>query len=100
MISGINFLSRKLIWFPAFIIFLFCFLTNPIKAEEPEEALRKINERIDLIKQASREVSIDYKILSAVIYVERTLNYEVYSIKMEQKENHDPIQRRMILEKK
>ncbi len=76
MISEINFLRRKLIWFPAFIIFLFCFLTKPIKAEEPEEALKKINERMEFIKIASDKFNINYKILSAIIYVERTLNYD------------------------
>ena len=76
MISGVNFLSRRLIWFPAFLIFLFFFLINPTKAEEPEVALSKINERIELIKEASSIFNIDYKILSAIIYTERTLNYD------------------------
>lgn len=76
MILLLNILSRRLIWFPAFIISLLCFLTNPIKAEEPEEVLRKINERISLIRQASAIFNIDYKILSAIIYVERTLNFD------------------------
>ncbi len=62
--------------FLALILSLLFVLSNSVKAEEPEEALKKITERMDLIKQASREFTIEYKILSAIIYVERTLNYD------------------------
>ncbi len=53
---------------------LFLFSLN-LFAENPGTAIIKIKNRIRLIKSASSKFKIDYKALCAVIYTERTLNY-------------------------
>ncbi len=70
-------MSRFTLIRPAFIflILILSFFTSTI-AEEPEEALKKIKEKGNFIKQASIKFNINYKILSAIIYTERTLNYD------------------------
>jgi hypothetical protein len=54
----------------------FFILFSSIQAEEPIEALKKVNDQIGLIKQASKTFNINYKTLSAIIYTERVLNYD------------------------
>ncbi len=46
-----------------------------IFAEDPDTTATKIQNHINIIKTASQKFDIDYKVLCAVIYVERTLNY-------------------------
>jgi hypothetical protein len=55
-------------------LFLTLFI-NITLAEDHNTALRKIEERLHLIKSASKKFNIDYKILCSIIYTERTLNY-------------------------
>ena len=48
----------------------------PLFAEEPDIALLKIKENKKLIESASKYFEINPKYLKAIIYVERTLNYD------------------------
>jgi hypothetical protein len=68
--------SRRLQLFPAFFLSLTLVFVCELIAEEPEESIKKIKERVSLIKVASEKFRIDYEVLSAIIYVERTLNYD------------------------
>ncbi len=67
----LNNLCRGYIIIPAFL-FLFGL---KLFAENPDTTLVKIKNHVELIKSASQKFKFDYKILFAVIYVERTLNY-------------------------
>lgn len=61
------------------VVFLTVFLftsQKQIHPENPDTTLKKINKNINLIKTASEKFDTDYKILCAIIYVERTLNYD------------------------
>lgn len=44
-------------------------------AENRDSTIKKINKNIKLIKEASEKFDINYKTLCAIIYIERTLNY-------------------------
>lgn len=55
------------------IIFLFA---SQLLAENPDTTLNKINKNINLIRETSERFDINYKTLCAIIYVERTLNYD------------------------
>jgi hypothetical protein len=59
------------------IIFLaiYILLCNCAIAENPDSTLSKILTMKNIIEKASKEFNVDMKTLSAVIYVERTLNY-------------------------
>lgn len=59
------------------IIFLaiYILLCNCAIAENPDSTLSKILTKKNIIEKASKEFNVDMKTLSAVIYVERTLNY-------------------------
>jgi len=48
----------------------------PLYAEQPDITLLKIQEHKTLIESASKYFEINPKYLSAIIYVERTLNYD------------------------
>ena len=67
----IKIISRDYILIPA-LLFLFTF---NLFAENPGTTIAKIKSHIVMIKSASNIFNIDYRILCAVIYTERTLNY-------------------------
>ena len=75
MFRKIIFLSRS--YKLASALFLITFFTSPkIFCEEADTALSRIKARITYIKSASKKFDLDYKILSSIIFVERTLNYD------------------------
>ncbi len=57
-----------------FIVFLLA-LTTVSFAEHPDTTLLKLQQRNELIELASQTFDIDSKILTSIIYVERTKNY-------------------------
>ncbi len=46
-----------------------------VLAENPDTTLVKLQQRAELIEKASKIFDVDSKILTAIIYTERTLNY-------------------------
>ncbi len=62
-------------FYATFLIIFLLILSTTSEAENPDTTLQKINKNIKLIKEASGKFNIDYKNLSSVIFVERTLNY-------------------------
>ncbi|MBU0558082.1 MAG: hypothetical protein KJ799_07410 [Bacteroidetes bacterium] len=44
-------------------------------AEHPDTTLSKLQQRAELLKSASKTFDVNNKILSSIIYTERTLNY-------------------------
>ena len=57
------------------ILFFILIFSQILFAEDTNTTIKKINEKIDIIKKASRLFNIDYKILCSIIYSERTLNF-------------------------
>lgn len=57
------------------ILFGITLFGQPILAESADTTVKKIEERIELIKASSELVNIDYRILCSIIYTERTLNF-------------------------
>lgn len=57
-------------------IALIAFFAQILNAEQHEETLKKINERKELINSASEKFGINSLYLSAIIYTERTKNYD------------------------
>jgi len=57
------------------IIFFILILTKISFAEHPDTTLSKLEQRKKLIELASQIFDVDCKILTSIIYVERTLNY-------------------------
>ena len=57
------------------ILILILILTTLAFAEHPDTTLSKLQQRKELIKSASKMFDVNSKILSSIIYVERTLNY-------------------------
>lgn len=58
------------------VLFFVTLFGYELFAENHNTAIRKIEERLNLIKSASNKFDIDYKILCSIIYTERTLNYD------------------------
>ena len=58
------------------LFFLLIFLVVPLFAEQPDITLLKIKEHKTLIESAAKYFEINPKYLTAIIYVERTLNYD------------------------
>lgn len=66
-------LFKRGLWTPILFFILLFFQIS--FAEDANTTIKKINEKIDIIKKASRLFNIDYKILCSIIYSERTLNF-------------------------
>ncbi|MBU2445519.1 MAG: hypothetical protein KJ666_08110 [Bacteroidetes bacterium] len=58
------------------VLFFVTLFGYELFAENYNTAIRKIEERLNLIKSASNKFNIDYKILCSIIYTERTVNYD------------------------
>ncbi|MBU0560654.1 MAG: hypothetical protein KJ799_18780 [Bacteroidetes bacterium] len=56
-------------------IFITLIFSVVVFAEHPDTTLAKLQQRKELIELASEVFDVDSKILSSIIYVERTLNY-------------------------
>jgi len=66
-------LFKRGLWTPILFFILLFFQIS--FAEDANTTIKKINEKIDIIKKASRLFNIDYRILCSIIYSERTLNF-------------------------
>jgi len=55
---------------------LFIFICTTAFAEDTLVTINKIEEKLSLIKSISACLEIDYGILTSIIYIERTLNYD------------------------
>ena len=62
----------NLLWIPAFLLLLL----NPVLGEDPSTSILRIENNSYLINNASSFFNISPQILSAIIYIERTLNYD------------------------
>ena len=59
-----------------YLFFLLVLFVVPLFAERPDVTLLKIKEHKTLIESAARYFEVNPKYLRAIIYVERTLNYD------------------------
>ncbi len=58
------------------ILFFILFFSQILFAEDADITIKRIEEKIDIIKKASGLFNIDFRILCSIIYSERTLNFD------------------------
>lgn len=56
--------------------FLILILSGPVKAEDSTETMKRLEARKSLIHNAAMEFDVNERYLKAVIFVERTMNYD------------------------
>jgi hypothetical protein len=73
-LSRLNTYDRGFLSIP--VICIFVFFTLPVLAENPDTTMSKIKDNFYLIKNGANKLDINPKHLAAIIYTERTLNYD------------------------